>query len=370
MNKRLLTDGGNIIYMLSLCIWMLQSCRSDHTEVAPTNVHLTTEISIDGSGYVKFIATADNAAYYYISFGDVSGATPFKSISGVADHIYNNSGNYEVVVTANTNEQVFTSFSTSISVSLNVPIPSGGYTSASSYPGMTLTKAEEFSTSSIDPSNWTFENGDGCPNCGWGNNELEYYTSQNAFIQEGYLIIKAKVENRGGKSYTSSRMITKDKFAFTYGRVDVRAIIPKGQGLWPAIWMLGSNINTVGWPACGEIDIMEMIGGNGREKTVYGTAHWNDGGYKSSGGSKTLSQGLFSDAFHVYSIEWTDSNINWLIDDVSYYSVPITTYNAAFKKDFFFILNVAVGGNWPGSPDGTAKFPQIMIVDYIRVFQK
>ncbi len=189
-------DAGNIIYILLFSIWMLQSCRSDHTAVAPTNVQLTTEISNDGSGYVKFIATADNAQYYYISFGDMSGATPFKSISGVADHIYNNSGNYEVAVTANTNEQVFTSFSTSISVSLNVPIPSGGYTSAGSYSGMTLIKAEEFSTSSIDPSNWTFEIGDGCPNCGWGNNELEYYTSQNAFIQDGYLIMSTLMRDK------------------------------------------------------------------------------------------------------------------------------------------------------------------------------
>ena len=367
MNTRLIAVGISVIFCLS--DFLLQSCKSSHTDVAPTNLQLTTEISTDGSGFVKFKATADNAQYFKFSFGEDILAAPFKSLQGEADHTYDKSGNYEVVVTAHTNEQLFITSKTTITVSLQLPIPQTGYTSATAYPGMTLLKAEEFSSAAINDANWTFEVGDGCPNCGWGNNELEYYTNQNAFIQDGYLIIKAKIENKGGKGYTSARMITKDKFDFTYGRIDVRAILPKGQGMWPAIWMLGSNINSVGWPACGEVDIMEMIGGSGRENTVYGTAHWNEGGHKSNGGSKALNPGLYSDTFHVYSVAWSNKEISWLIDDVIYYTMTMTSSTTAFNSNFFLILNVAVGGNWPGSPDTTTKFPQYMIVDYIRVFQ-
>ena len=167
-------------------------------------------------------------------------------------------------------------------------------------------------------------------------------------------------------------MITRGKRSFLYGRVDVRAVLPKGQGIWPAIWMLGENIGTVGWPKCGEIDIMEMIGGQGRENTVHGTVHWdNNNSHASYGGDFSLGTGDFSEMFHVFSIVWTGTSITWYVDDVKYHEIDITPEGLSeFHDEFFVIFNVAVGGAWPGNPDGETAFPQHMIIDYIRVFQK
>ena len=144
-------------------------------------------------------------------------------------------------------------------------IPSGGYSTPENYSGMTLVWHDEFDGLTLKPSDWKHETG----GSGWGNNELEYYQEKNTAVHEGYLIITAKKENVGGKDYTSSRIITQGKKEFQYGRVDIRALLPKGQGIWPALWMLGANVTTVGWPACGEIDIMEMIGGDGKDNTVW-----------------------------------------------------------------------------------------------------
>ena len=136
-------------------------------------------------------------------------------------------------------------------------IPSGGYSTPENYSGMSLVWRDEFEGHTLNPSDWKHETG----GSGWGNNELEYYQEKNTAVHDGYLIITAEKENVGGKNYTSSRIITQGKKEFQYGRVDIRALLPKGQGIWPALWMLGANVTTVGWPACGEIDIMEMIGG-------------------------------------------------------------------------------------------------------------
>jgi len=153
--------------------------------------------------------------------------------------------------------------------------------------------------------------------------------------------------------------------------VDIRAALPKGQGIWPALWMLGSNFDTVSWPACGEIDIMEMIGGGGRENTVHGTVHWqNEGKHAQFGGKTTLPSGTFSDQFAVYSITWDATSIRWFVDNKQYHVIDTTPAELdEFRRNFFFIFNVAVGGNWPGSPNTTTTFPQHMIVDYVRVFQ-
>ena len=190
--------------------------------------------------------------------------------------------------------------------------------------------------------------------------------------KDGYLIITAKQENFGGQNYTSSRIKTQGIESFQYGRIDIRAALPNGQGIWPALWMLGDNISTASWPGCGEIDIMELIGGNGyNDRTVYGTIHWDDNGHASYGGHNSLPSGtMFSDEFHVFSIIWTSTSIKWLRDDIQYHEADITSSSLSeFHQNFFFIFNVAVGGNWPGSPDGTTIFPQKMIVDYVRVFQ-
>lgn len=251
----------------------------------------------------------------------------------------------------------------------SVNIPTQGLTSPTTYPGMTLAWSDEFDGATLNQANWTHETGNG--QNGWGNNELQFYRPQNTTIQDGHLIITAKKEAFGGREYTSSRIITKGKQQFRYGRVDIRASLPKGQGIWPALWMLGSNFDAVSWPACGEIDIMEMVGGNGREKTVHGTVHWeHDGKHAQFGGEYSLASGTLSDKFHVYSIIWDDKSIRWLIDNKQYHVIDTTPAQLdEFRRSFFFIFNIAVGGNWPGSPDATSTYPQHMIVDYVRVFQ-
>lgn len=228
--------------------------------------------------------------------------------------------------------------------------------------------SDEFSDSTINPSNWTHETG----GSGWGNNELEYYTNRNvnSYIQNGSLVIEAKQENYGGKNYTSARMITKGKRYFTYGKIEARIKLPFGKGIWPAFWMLGENISTVGWPACGEIDIMELVGGGVNDKKVYGTAHWYSNGHAQYGGNYTLTSGIFADNYHVFSITWTSNAIEWFVDGTKYVTIDITPAGLqAFHKNSFIILNLAVGGNWPGNPDGTTIFPQKMFVDYVRVYQ-
>jgi beta-glucanase (GH16 family) len=251
----------------------------------------------------------------------------------------------------------------------SIAIPTTGFTSPSSYDGMTLVWEDQFEGTTLDIANWTHETGTGSN--GWGNNELQYYRSNNTTLQDGHLIITAKEESVSGSNYTSSRIISKDKKTFRYGRIDVRAALPRGKGLWPAIWMLGNNFETVGWPACGEIDIMEMVGGGSGDRTVHGTVHWeNSGQHAEYGGNTSLSSGTFNDEFHVFSIEWTASEIRWYLDDTEFHVISTTPAELdEFRRSFFFIMNVAVGGNWPGNPDATTTFPQHMIVDYVRVFQ-
>lgn len=253
--------------------------------------------------------------------------------------------------------------------SLQVTIPSSGAISPTSYPGMTLVWEDDFNGSSINTSNWSFETGRG--QNGWGNNELQFYRRENTSLKDGNLIITAKKESFEGSEYTSSRLVTINKQQFRYGRIDIRAALPRGQGLWPALWMLGSNFPTVGWPKCGEIDIMEMIGGQGRENTVHGTVHWDNNGQRSLlSGSKKISSGTLADQFHVFSIVWNATSIRWYIDDIEYHTIDTTPAELdEFRRQFFFIFNVAVGGDWPGSPDASTTFPQHMIVDYVRVFQ-
>ena len=256
-----------------------------------------------------------------------------------------------------------------------IDIPSTGYTSPDAYPGYNLVWADEFDAATLNTANWTYEMGDGCPgNCGWGNNELQYYREDNASIVNGNLVITAKKQNFGTRNYTSSRLVTKGKKQFKYGRIDIRAALPEGQGLWPALWMLGSNIDAVSWPACGEIDIMELTGN--LPNRVVGTVHY--GADASQHQFKSMSKYLtgtdnFQDEFHVFSINWEADLIEFLVDDVVFHTITPASLNGApypFNKNFFFVFNVAVGGNFPGNPDNTTAFPQHMIVDYVRVFQK
>jgi len=252
-------------------------------------------------------------------------------------------------------------------------IPGAGYSTPTEYDGWSMHWSDEFDGEELDENFWTYEIGNG--DWGWGNNELEYYKKENTSIIDGNLVIEAKEESHFGFDYTSSRIITRDKFEFKFGRVDIRAVLPEGQGIWPALWMLGENINQVGWPKCGEIDIMELVGHEPSD--VHATVHYaNPNGDRIMKGSSTKLSGgqKFSEEFHVFSIIWEEDKIEFFLDDVKYHSVSKTSLGAQnpypFNDPFFFIFNVAVGGQWPGSPDNTTVFPQHMIIDYIRVFQR
>lgn len=248
-------------------------------------------------------------------------------------------------------------------------------------PGWTLTWSDEFSGadgSAPDPAKWTYDVGGN----GWGNRELEYYTErrQNARIEKGNLVIAAIQENYTGadgvtRSYTSARLKTQGLFAQTYGRFEARIKIPEGQGMWPAFWMLGEDIRAVGWPKCGEIDIMENVGKE--PGTVHGSLHGPSTTAHTSDLTSTFSlpagQNL-ADAFHLYAVEWEPDLVRFYLDSNLYATFHTSEWPAGgtwvFNHPFFIILNVAVGGDWPGSPDATTKFPQSMLVDYVRVYTK
>jgi len=232
-------------------------------------------------------------------------------------------------------------------------------------PGYTLVWSDGFDGSLIDPLKWSYEvNGNG-----GGNNELQYYTdfAENSFIENGSLVIQALKKNYKDKEYTSARLRTLNKGDWKYGRFDIRAKLPYGRGLWPAIWMLPSDWEYGGWPMSGEIDIMEILGQEPYK--LYGTIHYSSpsGDHEQSGGTYQLQSGTFANDYHVFSVEWDSAGIQWFVDGIKYYT---TLHGKPFDKRFHMILNVAVGGNWPGSPDNTATFPQKMYVDYIRVYQK
>jgi beta-glucanase (GH16 family) len=248
-----------------------------------------------------------------------------------------------------------------------------------SVPPWKLVWSDEFNGtngSAVDSSKWTSETGGG----GWGNNELEYYTSrlQNAWQQDGKLVIKVEAEKHTGadgvsRNYTSARLKTLGKFSQTYGRFEARMKIPRGQGIWPAFWMLGNDIDQPGWPDCGEIDIMENIGKE--PSVVHGTIHGP--GYSGAGGigsSFSLpGNPSFADDFHIFAVEWEPNVIRFYVDDHLYATrTPADLPKGAkwvYDHPFFILLNVAVGGEWPGNPDATSIFPQAMLVDYVRVYE-
>jgi beta-glucanase (GH16 family) len=248
------------------------------------------------------------------------------------------------------------------------------------HPSWTLVWSDEFNGSdggAPDAAKWIVETG----GKGWGNHELEYYTNhlQNIQTQDGKLVITARREGYSDDQgvlygYTSARLKTLHKFEQAYGRFEARIQIPRGQGIWPAFWMLGNDIDAKGWPACGEIDIMENIG---REPAVvHGTIHGP--GYsadKGIGSPFALPDGQkFADAFHIYAVEWEPDVIRFYVDDHPYATrrPPDLPSGAKWVYDhpFFIILNLAVGGDWPGTPDATTKFPQSMLVDYVRVYRR
>jgi len=248
--------------------------------------------------------------------------------------------------------------------------------------GWELVWCDDFA-SIIDPAKWAFE----ISADGGGNNELQYYTDrpENARIEDGQLVIEARAEEytdvEGTRDYTSARLRSFELAEWTYGRIEARIRVPEGQGLWPAFWMLPTDWVYGGWAASGEIDIMELVGH--QPNTVYGTLHYGGmwpNNTSSAGGATwgthdyVLDNGDFSEGFHEFAIEWEAEEIRWYVDGVHFQTQTqwwseAGPYPAPFDQDFHLLLNVAVGGNWPGAPDDTTVFPQTMRVDWVRVYQ-
>lgn len=357
---------------------ILLACNKDDSqgnEGDPSNLEVVI-LSVDHETYeVEVQAAADDAKLYQFYLDD-SEDPEYLNDNGYFKHTFEGEGTFEFTIRAYGSSGRYIKSVEEVTIGLETqPVPlSRGYTSPLVQPGYTLVWNDEFNANVIESANWTFETGDGCPTlCGWGNNEKQYYREENAWVGDSTLTIEARRESFGSRDYTSARMKTQGKITQQYGRIDVRALLPEGQGLWPAIWAMGENISSAGWPACGEIDIMEMIGGSGRENTVHGTLHWeNEGSHAQYGGSNTLPSSVYnySEAYHVFSIIWDENSIKWYSDDVLYHEMSITDSELSeFHQPFFFLLNVAVGGNWPGNPVPSTDFPQQMKVDYIRVYQ-
>ena len=224
-----------------------------------------------------------------------------------------------------------------------------------------------------DPAKWNYTTG----GSGFGNGELQYYTDdpQNAYIENGMLTIKAENKTYMGRDYVSARLNTMVKGTWKYGRFEIRAKLPNTQGIWPAFWMLPANINYGNWPASGEIDIMELIG---REPgRVYGTLHYGNPHESQQGNYDLYDSKTFADDFHVFTLEWEPNQFRWYVDgnlfrtiNQWFTSAPGRTFPAPFDQPFYLIINLAVGGHWPGSPDSLSTFPQSLYVDYVRIYQE
>lgn len=321
----------------------------------------STEVTVD-------YATSDGTAIAGQDYEMTNGTTTIAAgttqttieVTILSDDEGEEDEDFEVIISNATNADI--NRNTGVGVIENDDVVTNiGYTTPEAYDGMSLVWRDEFDGTSLNTIDWNYETG----NHGWGNNELQNYVAgtNNAKVANGVLTIEAK---RIGSTFSSARLTTQRKKSFKYGRIDIRARLPEGQGLWPALWMLGDNFSTVGWPDCGEIDIMELVGHEPAK--THGTVHWEQNGHASFGGNTSLSTGVFADEFHVFTIIWDEQSIRWYLDDVEFHVITITGI-PEFHEDFFFIFNVAVGGNWPGNPDATTRFPQRMMVDYVRVFQ-
>ncbi len=337
-------------FIISSLFILAVGCTKNSDEdggLPPSLTILATPVDT-GNGLINFEASAPNAIGYDFDFGD---GTTGTTTDGKISHTYTKIGSstFFVVVTAKGSSGNLQTKTKSINVDVKSTIPG-------------LIWADEFNVNGApSPSNWTFEIGAG----GWGNNELQYYTnrSQNASVSGGMLKITAIKENFNGSPYTSARLISKDKFDFKYGRVEVRAKLPTGGGTWPAIWMLGSDISSVGWPACGEIDIMEHVGNS--QNRIHASLHYPG---RSGGNSvtNTIVVPNVSSSFKVYKVDWSASSIKFYVDDQLYFNIP-NSQAIPFNKDFFMILNVAMGGNFGGAVDPTFTSSS-MEIDYVRVF--
>lgn len=352
-----------IILSVLFTMFLLLSCGGGSDDSDPVDTSTPSNLTItatlagantlnpngDGSGKVVFNFSADNATSYKINFGNEDTAeTSSNSIS----YTYTGGGitSYNVFVSAYKGDKFI-----SKNITITIKVNTG------------LIFSDEFDTpGSPNTNKWTYDTGAG----GWGNGESQYYTNRtdNVSIANGILKITAKKESYQGAEYTSTRMKTQGKFDFKYGKVEVRAKLPIGGGTWPAIWMLGSNITTVGWPACGEADIMEHAGN--RQGIVQSAMHTpSSNGNTSNVGSQTLAD--VSTAFHVYAVEWTSQSMVFSVDGVVHYTYNPATKNSStwpFDAKQFLILNVAMGGTFGGGID-PAFTQSSMEIDYVRVYQ-
>ena len=317
---------------------------SGTTDIGPSNLSVTPTVSTDNSGNVSFIATATNAVSYEYDFGN---GQYQNSTTGLVTYKYTASGTYTITVKAKSSTGKIISATTNVTIVV----------------ALSLIWSDEFNTAGApDASKWGYDIGAG----GWGNSELQYYTNRtdNVLVSNGTLKIIAKKEAYSGSSYTSARLLSKGKFSFQYGKVEISAKLPGGIGTWPAIWMLGDNFTTAGWPTCGEIDIMEQ---KGRDMNrIYNTLHYlgNSGG--SAIGTSYLIDNVTT-GFHKYGLIWTSASLQFLVDDVVRYTF-VNANNLPFNQKFFLILNMAMGGTFGGNIDAAFN-SALMEVDYVRVYQ-
>ena len=322
-----------------------------NTQIAPSNLVITATASTDGSGNVTFTAAATNAVTYVYEFGDGNIQTV---PSGNILYRYTLAGTntFSVRVTATSSSNLSISGLKSVTVNVVPALPG-------------LVWSDEFDVNGApNPAKWGYDIGTGSG--GWGNNELQYYTSrpENVVVQGGLLKINTIKENYLGSAYTSARLLSKGKYSFKYGRIEVRAKFPTGVGTWPAAWMLGDNISTVGWPNCGEVDIVEHLGRDLNK--IYGTLHYPG----RSGGNADGNTVVIPDAttaFHTYAVEWSASSIKIYVDAQLYHTVPNSTV-LPFNQNFFILLNMAIGGNFGGAVD-PAFTNATYEIDYVRVYQ-
>jgi beta-glucanase (GH16 family) len=335
-----------IVWFSAILLFACGNKEAVPTSVVPTNLLVNAVVSTDNSGNVSFTATASNASTYEYDYGN---GTVQIIPSGAVTYKYPVSGTYTVNVIAksSTGESISKSIQVTVTIILN------------------LVFQDEFETPGApDPLKWSFELGTGSN--GWGNNELQYYTSrtENANISNGTLKITAIRESYSGSAFTSARLVSQNKYSFKYGRVEARAKLPTGVGTWPAIWMLGGNVNTISWPACGEIDIMEHVGA--QQNKIFGTLHY-PARYGANGDGGTTVIPDASTAFHIYSMEWNPLFIKIYVDGNLFHTVA-NSATLPFNQNFFFILNFAMGGNF-GGPVEAAFTKASLEIDYIRVYQ-
>lgn len=335
-------------FLLSAVIIIISSCGkkggTDDGNKAPTDLVVNAVVSTDNSGNVAFTATATNAVSFDYDFGNgVNQTVTF----GVITYKYTASGTYTVTVVAKSSSGQ--TISKSIQVTVTVVL--------------SLVWSEEFDAAGApDPAKWGYDLGAG----GWGNNEVQNYTNRidNAVVSNGTLKIIAKTESYNGSAYTSARLLSKDKYSFKYGKIEARAKLPTGVGSWPAIWMLGNNISTVNWPACGEIDIMEHLGRDLNK--IYGTLH-HPGHSGGNADGATVMVPTATTEFHKYAVEWSAASIKISVDDVPFYTFT-NNPGLPFNQNFFIILNIAMGGGF-GGPVDPAFVSATMEIDYVRVYQ-